>query len=207
VSIFNPTPKEEKAIQEKPELLDKIASGEASSVKEALEKKPHVSQATGNNEWYTPPEYIEAARKVLGAIDLDPASNAEANKIIKADRFFTAEDDGLNKNWKGRVWLNPPYTSSLIAHFALKLKIHYAKKEVTEAVVLVNNATETAWFNTLISIASAVVFPKSRVKFHTAGGEAGAPLQGQAFIYLGKNHKAFLEVFKPFGWGALPCGE
>jgi ParB family chromosome partitioning protein len=128
---------------------------------QGIKDKPHISQATGNNEWYTPPEYVEAARKVLGAIDLDPASNAEANKIIKAERFFIAEDDGLNKNWKGRVWLNPPYASNLIVHFALKLKNHYERNKVTEAVVLVNNATETAWFNTLIGIASAVVFPKT----------------------------------------------
>jgi phage N-6-adenine-methyltransferase len=193
-------PGEQKAI------ADKISSGQIKYVNEALEKKPHVSQATGNNEWYTPPEYIEAARKVLGTIDLDPASNAEANGIIKAEKFFTAEDDGLNKNWKGKVWLNPPYASNLIAHFALKLRNHYAKNEVTEAIVLVNNATETAWFNTLINSASVVVFPKSRVKFHTPSGEAGAPLQGQAFIYLGKNSKKFMEVFKPFGWGAFPCG-
>jgi ParB family chromosome partitioning protein len=188
-------------------IIGKIASGKAKSVEEALKDKPHVSQATGNTEWYTPPEYIEAARKVLGAIDLDPASTVEANKVIKAERFFTVENDGLNKNWKGRVWLNPPYASSLIAYFVQKLSVHYAKNEVTEAIVLVNNATETIWFNTLIKNAAAVVFPKSRVKFQTSSGGAGAPLQGQAFIYLGKNPEYFIKIFKPFGWGAIPCGE
>jgi hypothetical protein len=105
------------------------------------------------------------------------------------------------------VWLNPPYASNLIAQFVQKLKTHYAKSEVTEAIVLVNNATETAWFNTLIGISSAVVFPKSRVKFYMPNGETGAPLQGQAFIYIGKNHHLFMQVFKQFGWGAFPCGE
>ena len=38
--------------------------------------KPHISQATGDNEWYTPPQIIEAVRKVMGSIGLDPASNS-----------------------------------------------------------------------------------------------------------------------------------
>jgi ParB family chromosome partitioning protein len=165
------------------------------------ENKPHVSNNSGENEWYTPIEYINAAREVMGSIDLDPASCAIANNTVKASKIFTIDDDGLKQKWHGNVWLNPPYASDLIGKFADKVAA--SKGDIQQAIILVNNATETGWFNTLISVASAIVFPKSRVKFYMADGKTGAPLQGQAFIYVGNCPHKFLDVFKAFGWGAI----
>ena len=59
-------------------------------------------------EHYTPAAIVEAARRTLGQIDLDPASCDEANAWIKAPRIFTADDDGFTKPWWGRVFLNCP---------------------------------------------------------------------------------------------------
>ncbi len=170
--------------------------------------RPHVSHNSGNNEWYTPYEYIEAAHEVLDFIDLDPASSNVANETVGATTFYTAEDDGLVYPWFGRVWMNPPYAAGLIDKFCEKLAAHYEIGEVTEAIVLVNNATETGWFNTLIGKSAAVVFPKSRIRFIDPEGKpSGTPLQGQAVIYMGEQSERFLKEFSRFGWGAVCSGQ
>lgn len=59
-------------------------------------------------EHYTPPVIVEAARHVLGGIDLDPASCDLANMTVQARRIFTVAQDGFTRPWEGRVFLNPP---------------------------------------------------------------------------------------------------
>lgn len=61
-----------------------------------------------DNEHYTPPDYVEAARALMGSIDLDPASNALANQSVKAATYYSRSTNGFDKEWSGNVWLNPP---------------------------------------------------------------------------------------------------
>lgn len=177
---------------------------EPKAIVQGVLKRPHVSFNSGNNEWYTPAEFIESAREVMGSIDLDPASNDIANQVVKAEKYYTAETNGLDKTWRGNVWMNPPYASELIGKFVDKLVAERSNYE--QAIVLVNNATETEWFNKIISVSSAVCFPKSRVKFYMPDGKTGAPLQGQAVLYIGKNTQRFTDSFQKMGWVAIVHG-
>jgi len=162
------------------------------------DKTAHVSHNSGENEWYTPAIYIEAARAVLGGFDLDPASSEVANRTVQADRIFTAQDDGLSREWPvGSIWCNPPYSQPLMGQFATRLA--KAARDGSQVIVLVNNATETAWFQTIAAECSAICFPKTRIRFLDPQGNPGAPLQGQAIIYSGPNVDRFRESFAIFG--------
>lgn len=177
-------------------LDDMVEAGEEPT-KAAL-KKAHVAHNSGQNEWYTPAAFIEAARQVMGGIDLDPASSAIANRTVKATRYFTAKDDGLAQDWPAcRIWMNPPYAQPLISQFSNK--IAEAADAGAVAIVLVNNATETTWFQRMLKSANALCFPQSRVRFLDPDGNPGAPLQGQALLYFGSNVSGFTAAFRDFG--------
>src|SRR5436305_6634701 len=95
-------------------------------------------------EWYTPKKYVEAARKVMGEIALDPASSVQANRIVQAKLFYDQTHDGLTKTWKARtVWLNPPYckigNTSNQARWTAKRLREYKAGTVNEAMVLVTS--------------------------------------------------------------------
>ena len=168
---------------------------------EVRKAKAHVGHNAGQSEWYTPEEYIVAAVRVMGGIDLDPASTVRANEIIGATTFYTAEEDGLAKPWEGRVWLNPPYAQPLVEQFCRRLVEEYGAGKVTQSCALVNNATETAWFQGLAAVASGLCFPQGRVKFWHPERES-APLQGQTVVYMGPNPVLFRREFGEFGFTA-----
>jgi ParB family chromosome partitioning protein len=138
----------------------------------------------------------------MGAIDLDPATTTMANAVVGAETFFTRQTDGLAQEWRGRVFTNPPYAADLVGLFAEKLAASYEDGHVSQACVLVNNATETRWFQRLLSVASAVCFPRGRVRFWHPEKKSASPLQGQAVVYLGPAVATFAAVFS--GFGAVP---
>lgn len=156
----------------------------------------HVGLNSGENEWYTPEEYISAAKNTMGTIDLDPATSEIANGVVGATRIFTAETNGLLHEWAGNVWMNPPYAQPLMGQFAQKL---VDSPGVTQFCVLVNNATETKWFQAIAGVASAICFPGGRVKFWHPDRKS-APLQGQAVLYGGNNAEKFIKEYGDFGF-------
>ena len=160
-----------------------------------------------SNEWYTKPRYIEAAREVLGEIDLDPASSAVANQIVKAKKYYTQEENGLLQPWYGRVWLNPPYGrtinqkarhQSMIRLFTDKLIKSYEQGYITQAIILATTEVNAKWFYPLWNY--TVCIPDHRVHFIVQETLVKyCQMFGTCFVYLGQDDRKFIEVFSRFG--------
>jgi hypothetical protein len=154
---------------------------------------------TGETEWFTPAEYIEKVRRVLGKIDVDPASCKEAQRVVKAKRFYTRKDDGLKKVWKGTVFLNPPYEGKSIAAFSAKLLAEMDAGNVSAAIMLTNGYTDSGWFHNLGRPSNALCLTLSRIKFVSPKGDKRAPTNGQCFFYYGDKRERFLSEFEDVG--------
>ena len=176
--------------------------GEASA-KLALSSKStgdkHISSGI-NNDWYTPAVIIEAARTVMGSIDVDPASSDIAQSIVKAEEYYTIDDCGLAASWVGNVWLNPPYSMPAVDLFSTKLVESVKNGSIDSAIVLTNNGTDTKWFHSLLSVSSSLCIFKGRVKFADETGENFLQArQGQVLFYVGNACDRFKSEFKEFG--------
>lgn len=168
-----------------------------------------IAMPQKSNEWYTPAQYVEAAREVMGDIDLDPASCAMANQTVKATHYYTKEDNGLSKPWYGRVWLNPPYAldrkanglyKSSIEVFSTRLLHEYQICNVSEAILLVMATINSQWFNAMWNY--PICFADHIVKFSGKKTNPKTPLmhrQGTVFVYLGPNEQRFIDIFSQFG--------
>ena len=160
-----------------------------------------ILPTTGSNEWYTPEPYIEAVHQLFGGIDVDPASNHLANEVVRAKVYYSKTDDGLNRSWPGRVFLNPPYRGENGAGsqgmWTSRLLWQYQDGTTIEAVLLVCASTECKWFHPLWDY--PICFTDHRIRFYGPGGTAGQPTHGSAFVYLGHQVERFADIFTEFG--------
>lgn len=168
--------------------------------RQASEPLVNRTNFTGNNQWFTPQEHIDLARRVLGEIDLDPATHPIAQERVQAKAFFTEEDDGLGREWHGRVWLNPPYAQPAIEQFVDKMIAEHGAGRVSQAVMLTHNYTDTGWFHKAARACSAICFTRGRVRFVSPSGDLASPTQGQAFFYFGNRPEEFAREFSDCGF-------
>lgn len=155
--------------------------------------KPEECDSYDGNRWYTPTEVIDAAKSILGNIDLDPASDIAANEHVGADQIFTVEDNGLEQDWHGNVWLNPPYSYPHVEQFCDKAIAEFQAGNIEQCIVLVNNCTDAKWFMRLAEN-FPMMFSKGRFKFWNPG-HACQTRQGQALFYMGPDKKKFFKEF------------
>lgn len=144
----------------------------------------HQSARAGKTEWLTPPEILS----MLGEFDLDPCAPV-VRPWDMAKHHFTIEDDGLSREWFGRVWCNPPY--------GLEAKIWLNKLAThRNGIALIFARTETdMFFSEVWDKADAVLFIRGRLFFcHVDGTPAkansGAP---SVLVAYGKGNAEMLK--------------
>lgn len=175
--------------------------------------------SAASSDWYTPPSIVEAARAVLGGIDLDPASCSVANeRTVKATRFCcevpadvgldTDLRDGLTSPWAGRVFLNPPNPArpwwSRLVDKVDAFDVHAA---IYVAYSIEQLQQIQRWTPGVLERALVCVIDR-RVRFlREVDGQlvpGGQPTHASAVIGLGRvSRHLFTDAFSPLGWIAI----
>ena len=156
------------------------------------------------NEFYTPSHIVEIARACMGGIDLDPASCAVANEIVRASRFFDIKQDGLKQPWSsGRVWLNPLYGRSGPA-FVRKSVEEFKSGRIGQAIILLRaNHITNGWFHDAMRVEYFICRPRKRINFASPNYAVSGNSSGSVLIGIGVARERFEELFGPLGKIAL----
>lgn len=133
-----------------------------------------------SDEWYTPKYFFDAFKVEF---DLDPC-HPDQKTFVPVKQYFTKEQDGLSREWKGLVWMNPPFGRKN-GYFKWVEKF----LEHGNGIGLFTALTSSQGFQKYIPQMDAIVFPKTKTKFVRPDGEAGGcPFNG--IVLFAKGEKA-----------------
>lgn len=175
----------------------------------------NAKHSSATNQWFTPPDYVEAARTVLGAIDFDPASCEEANAVVQALCYATTGGEQW-QDWPRymSILINPPggvkkgrcirENESWPAIFWDALTQYRAQGFLTHAIFIAFSlealavtqrySTPMMWFPFCV--------PSKRIKFVSPSGKKNSPSHANAIVYLpGTIDRTddFIRVFSALG--------
>ena len=126
----------------------------------------HQVVVSENDLWETPfPELNEAMRKY----DIHPTIDVCATlQNAKFPKFFTPEDNGLNKEWDEDFFMNCPY-SEIDTWMAKALEQHL--KHNVNGLCLVFSKTSVKWWHRFVEGKAETHFQKGRIRFLLNGIE------------------------------------
>jgi len=124
-----------------------------------VKSQPYSDQKNWSNTYLTDPKLLE----LLGPFDTDPCVHTEMPWRTATTNMYNINDDGLSRNWEGRVFMNPPYRNVL----------QWAKKFIDsrDGIALLNGrSTETKATQLIMERSVAIWFPKGRLSFFKPDG-------------------------------------
>jgi hypothetical protein len=163
------------------------------------------SQKAGVQDYFTPPEIVDAARTAMGGIDLDAASHPLANRTHRIPDYFHTGRSAFDNDWHGRVWLNPPYGNN--APWFDRI-LHFVVEGAVEQLCMLSPmwAFQTQLSRPVMEIASGLILFSPTPKFW---GNKDPNKTGRndphGVIYIGPNEQRFYQAFAPFGFPMKPA--
>jgi hypothetical protein len=147
----------------------------------------------GNAEYYTPRPIFAAMACVF---DLDPASpGRDVVPWIPAKDHYTLPDNGLERPWRGYVWLNPPYSREGLPRWLEKFRQH------GDGVCCVVDRTSTQWWQILCSNADLILQVNKKIDFISY--ESSKNALGTSLVAYGERGVKALMDAHAHGLGAL----
>jgi len=157
-----------------------------------------INQTSGKVEYYTPSEIVEAVRRVLGFIDLDPFSSAAANDLIGAQHYFTANEDGLKQDWFGRFFMNHPFGREMNPRCVKKAESEFAIGHTVQGCAITFACTSEAWFKPLLLRPQCFLTPRTNYLLPDGSTLRGVT-KGSVVTYYGRNVQKFVREFSALG--------
>lgn len=99
----------------------------------------------------------------------------------KCESYYTPEDDGLSKSWRGGIWCNPPYGRE-ISSWVRKAYEESQKEYNSFVLMLLPARTDTKWWWDWVQGKATLFFIKGRVKF--GDHNVGAPFPSVLALYM-----------------------
>lgn len=127
-------------------------------------------------EWETPQDFFDELNEEF-SFTLDAAALPEN---AKCKDYYTPENSGLDKEWNGSVWCNPPYGRKETGEWVKKAYDEHLRGCGT-IVMLLPARTDTRWFHEYIYGKAEIRFVKGRLKF--GGSKDAAPFPSMVVIY------------------------
>jgi hypothetical protein len=172
---------------------------------------PNVKHSNQTVRWGTPDtpghDYVGMSRKVLGGkIELDPMSEEVFNQRVKAERFFTKEQDCFKQSWACEtLFINP--AGGLVVQAWQKLISGYTNLDIGCAIWIGFSVEQLCQLADFVDhpMDFSWLLPRKRIPFIRHDGFIGAPGHTNYVVGLGVDHNLFESVFG--SKGKVGCGS
>ena len=146
-----------------------------------MDKKTQgIMFSSKSNDWATPQDFYNQLDAEF-EFTLDPCASQSSAKCAS---FYTADDDGLSKDWEGHtVFMNPPYGRK-IGNWIQKA-YEEGEKSNTRVVALIPARTDTKYWHNYCMKATEIRFVKGRLKFGQGNTKNSAPFPSAVVVFSG----------------------